>query len=612
VEEARYRQNIFLMVLIVAMIAILFELTRSDVVLNSKNNNVKLNLPEAGSDSTQNFEKATAGIPKENFLIVYDPINNDSVELEANIQRAIKDLKKESTTVSIDKQLDLKNYRTVILTTGNLKNTSNIDQLTNYVAQGGHVFFSTHPAIDDTLIYNLYRKIGMLDFGRLDNPKGIHFDSNVLIQTKGTEYQGGFFQNQSLHVSLDASCRVLAHTVDKNIPLLWEKDYQKGKFMIYNGDNLYLKLNRGLVTSALALLSEDFIYPVQNTKVVYIDDFPAPFPQGKDLAIFNQYGKDIPHFHREIWWPDMMQLAANNNMIYTGGFIETYNNKVTPPFINDTGDGQGNLITYGRDLIKNGGEIALHGYNHQSLDMDQMKIDVLGYKAWDSITNMELSIREANRFIHSVFPNYQIRTYIPPSNVLSMEGREALRKELPALKTLASVFNKGEAALNYVQEFEMAPDGLLEMPRITSGYFDNDETRFAARSMLTHNGVFSHFLHPDDILDWERSLGYDWKYLLSEMQSFFGGINRDYPWLRRMTSSEAAFQLEQYLVSKIAFEYTEHGVIGYSDGRNNDMYFILRTDKKIGKLDHCTVKRVDEGTYLVQAKGIKFEIGLDR
>lgn len=41
-----------------------------------------------------------------------------------------------------------------------------------------------------------------------------------------------------------------------------------------------------------------------------------------------------------------------------------------------------------------------------------------------------------------------------------------------------------------------------------------------------------------------------------------------------------------------------------------DMYFILRTERHIGQLKHCKVRKIDQNTYLVTAEKEKFEIGL--
>ena len=59
-------------------------------------------------------------------------------------------------------------------------------------------------------------------------------------------------------------------------------------------------------------------------------------------------------------------------MTYTGVLVETYNDKINGSF--EERLVEENLLTYGQDLIKMGGELGVHGYNHQSLTKDQKQV----------------------------------------------------------------------------------------------------------------------------------------------------------------------------------------------------------------------------------------------
>ena len=158
-------------------------------------------------------------------------------------------------------------------------------------------------------------------------------------------------------------------------------NYGSGKFMVYNGTFLNSKESRGLITGGVALLNDTYIYPIMNFELLFIDDFPAPIPAGYNNKINKEYGRDINGFYRDIWWPDMLKEAKSIDASYNGAIIETYNNKVKPKFINDS-DQQKNLLSYGREVLSQGGELGLHGYNHQSLVLKGfLKEDDLGYTA---------------------------------------------------------------------------------------------------------------------------------------------------------------------------------------------------------------------------------------
>ena len=78
-------------------------------------------------------------------------------------------------------------------------------------------------------------------------------------------------------VSLESDVKVHAKTTDdSHTPLIWEKSYGKGKFVV---DNLgiYERNVRGIYAASYSLLTEATVYPVINGSTYYIDDFHHPF-----------------------------------------------------------------------------------------------------------------------------------------------------------------------------------------------------------------------------------------------------------------------------------------------------------------------------------------------
>lgn len=88
-------------------------------------------------------------------------------------------------------------------------------------------------------------------------------------------------------------------------------------------------------------------------------------------------------------------------------------------------------------------------------------------------------------------------------------------------------------------------------------------------------------------------------------------VYQQYPWLRSQTASEAAASLRSYLQTDVYIEHTDNRITGYMNHFSKEMYYILRTDKRMTDLKNCTVEKIDEGVYLVHATGAKFQIGLE-
>ena len=64
-----------------------------------------------------------------------------------------------------------------------------------------------------------------------------------------------------------------------------------------------------------------------NGSAFYLDDFPSPVPSGDGTYVKRDYGTSIQEFYSNIWWPDMLNLASQYGLKYTGVMIENYEDK---------------------------------------------------------------------------------------------------------------------------------------------------------------------------------------------------------------------------------------------------------------------------------------------
>lgn len=605
------KKNIYLILIFVAILGITIEATRSQFILQVSSNKsggsgVQTDEPKQNAISQEEIAK----LARERFLVLHDSKDESSMAIARNVEQVLRYMKKEYDLADI-KQFSKPDpqYMTVIVTVENLGLLADLDAMMQYAHNGGNVFLSRTPEYNDSL-YRIYRKLGINSIDLPIVTNGIQMRSNLLIQGKNAKIGGESIVNSSIPVELDRQAKVHAVSAD-NMPLLWEAQHGQGKFLVYNGTNMQSAMNRGLIAGGISLLNQDFMYPIFNMKITYIDDFPAPFRQGIEPSIYREYRKDIPSFFRDVWWPDMIKLAADYDVTYTGAIIKTYNNRVSAPFADEEGTDSNNLITYGRDLVKLGGELGIHGYNHQSLVTDQATASHYEYKAWPDEASMAESLSYLNDYIKKVFSSYDVQVYVPPSNVLGAEGRRALKTSFPDLRVIASLYAESDSTHEYIQEFSVAEDGIVELPRITSGYSRTDIHDWYIANAITSIGVFSHFVHPDDVLDKERSNNKSWPELAKDFQRMMEELYQHYPWLRSQTASEAAASLESYLQTDVYIAHTDKKMTGYMNNFSDEMYYILRTNKKMTSLVNCTVEKIEEGAYLVRATGAKFEIGLE-
>jgi hypothetical protein len=191
-------------------------------------------------------------------------------------------------------------------------------------------------------------------------------------------------------------------------------------------------------------------------------------------------------------------------------------------------------------------------------------------------------------------------------------GREAVVTAMPDLKAISSIYSEGYTNDAYIQEFEVGDDGIVELPRISSGYENSQKNNWYILNAVSSLGIYSHFIHPDDILDPERSAGKGWEVLAKEYNNLLKNVNGKYGWLRQMTVSEGAFEVKKYEETKVYVSKKENGFEIFCNNFIKEMYFILRTEEKVLSQNDYKIINIDNGVYLVHTEKPHFTIELEQ
>lgn len=362
----------------------------------------------------------------------------------------------------------------------------------------------------------------------------------------GERYEFSDPFDSSLSVSLRETAHVWAKTGDAGTPLIWSNDCGSGHTVVCN-IGIYDKVMRGFYASAISLLGDATAYPVINSAVFYLDDFPSPVPSGDGTYIKRDYGLSIADFYTKVWWPDLQKLAQKYGIRYTGVMIENYEdavNQTEPARQADTTQ----FRYFGGMLLQMGGELGFHGYNHQPLALWDTDYGTLyDYKTWKNKETLVASLNELIAFQDEVLPNAHGSVYVPPSNILSARAHKLIGTDVPRIKTIASTYFEDGTDLPYVQEFGVASDGIVEQPRIVSGGMVGDSyMRLAAVSELNMHYVSTHFMHPDDLLDPDRGATEGWEVYKGGLTDYLDWLTKFAPDLRRQTGSECSGAIQRF------------------------------------------------------------------
>lgn len=490
---------------------------------------------------------AIAGEKATNLLVI-DSSQEGVSDAESMLDRVLLDMKVPTVTVDLaqgDEIPTLKQYQTMVIAMPNLNPLGeHVLQIMQWVKKGGGVMFAMTP-----------EKTGYLDV--IGPQIGIESSAYKYVVTEGITPSKDFMLGggqtymfsdpfkSSLSVTLNDRAQVEAVSSNGRTPLVWRSSVESGTAVMCN-IGIYVKMVRGFYASAFSLLSSAMAYPVINSAAFYLDDFPSPVPSGNGKYIKRDYNMSISEFYSQVWWPDLVRLAERYGIRFTGVMIENYGDDTKNDPVRQTDNTQ--FEYYGGLLLRQNGEIGYHGYNHQPLVLPNTNYgNEYTYVQWPNRKAIVDSLNELIAFQKTVLPAATSSVYVPPSNILSSEGRQIIGEDVPQIRAIASMAFPPDSSLEYVQEFGVAADGVVEAPRIVSGSMvNNSYMRLAAVSELNMHYVSSHFMHPDDLLDEDRGAKEGWETYRKGLEDYLDWLEQSAPSIRMQTGTECAAAVQRF------------------------------------------------------------------
>lgn len=478
---------------------------------------------------------------------------------------------------------------------------THLTDLMSWVSAGGSLMLGMTPD-NSNYLQAIASKLGIESAGYDYATAESIVPSDDFMLGGGERYEFSDPFDSSLSVSLRETAHVWAKTGDAGTPLIWSNDCGSGHTVVCN-IGIYDKVMRGFYASAISLLGDATAYPVINSAVFYLDDFPSPVPSGDGTYIKRDYGLSIADFYTKVWWPDLQKLAQKYGIRYTGVMIENYEdavNQTEPARQADTTQ----FRYFGGMLLQMGGELGFHGYNHQPLALWDTDYGTLyDYKTWKNKETLVASLNELIAFQDEVLPNAHGSVYVPPSNILSARVRKLIGTDVPRIKTIASTYFEDGTDLPYVQEFGVASDGIVEQPRIVSGgMVDDSYMRLAAVSELNMHYVSTHFMHPDDLLDPDRGAKEGWEVYKGGLVNYLDWLAASAPDLRHQTGSECSGAIQRFSSVKVSVDTSDDAWTLNLGNLHDEAWFMFRANNgEPGAVSGGEIKHLTGDLYLVKA-----------
>ncbi|CAM1363694.1 conserved hypothetical protein [Tenacibaculum sediminilitoris] len=446
------------------------------------------------------FSKSTYFLNNSSPVVIYlgkDVSSKNKVK--ENIQQLCDYTKIPFATVAT-KKLNYEEYifpstlKTIFLHNTEDLSEAGIHKILLFIAKGGSLII-TKAITDDRFNFLVGLKKEKSKHRYNVTAKGIKFQHNFTPSLNNRSIYTSFIHYGHDKKSFNNGIEVLLSADNEpDYPVTIKRNLELGNVYYFNTSFQITKDARGLLFPVLLSTLEGIPYPIANINTIFLDDFPSPVFPFKKEPILSEYNITSDAFVKNIWWKDMQTLANKYDIKYTTTIIFDYGENSEPPFSYQ----QWNLSTENfapipkiitLDVLKQKHELGFHGYNHISLLKEHWKEE-----------NMNVAFKTVkNMWLINNFGSFPV-SYIPPSNYIDQLGVLTLHKEMPSLKYMCSLYT-GEFENGGGREFNPEPytHEMFDFPRNTSGFHLNSFNKYLKETMYLYTGIWSHFVHPDDV-----------------------------------------------------------------------------------------------------------------
>ncbi|MFT3796275.1 DUF2194 domain-containing protein [Flavobacterium sp.] len=482
-----------------------------------------------------------------------------------------------------------------------------VSKLLDFVANGGTLFLPF--ASEDHRMAYLYGFKPDAEFDTDTKSMGYRYITPMLPTIKNlSNYETVPFYGFSGQ-NFSSKVKILATAYNNpKYPAVVENSIGKGRVILYNTSVYASKQDRGFIFAGVLKGLEGIPYPIANVSTMFLDDFPSPLYNIKAEPIASEMNLNMNDYVTKVWWPDMKKLAKEFNLKYSAMIAFDYKNKTVPPFVFDqwnstkikTKDKVEPISDWlMRDVAKNGHELSLHGYDHVEFTV----------KDWKNQEFIGLALKSVQKKWEAGNFGPMPVTYVPPSNIIDNKGVNALKKGMPSIKYMCSLY-MGELHEGGAREFDYDPfnKDMFDYPRISSGFYMNNEEKYILHSEYLLTGIWNHFVHPDDVFqipatanasaghfDLRNRLSYGWyktkgkdKAMFPEFRKYLQEMTTTFPQLRFVTGGEGGKLTIKWRASRYTHK-AKDGLYSVSeispDDNGKQYWFMYGSPQNAGKIE---------------------------
>lgn len=366
---------------------------------------------------------------------------------------------------------------------------------------------------------------------------------------------------------LGPQCEIVATDLRGN-PIAWTRAFGAGRVAYWNTGVLFARVLRGIALHSLFATMPVAVAAIAGFAMLHVDDYPPSLSDHAAEPVAGEFaGLDWNGYFFKVWIDDMMALKDRHDLAYTFYAVMNYGDVETRPEADPASPG----VMAGKEVLAErfrrlpaldaDVEFGFHGYNHEPLTD----------RAWPDPATLEAKLKLARAWWREVVSAAAPTSFVPANNWYQRDHLHVLRRVFPEITSICGLFSMGNFAFGEYREFGPEPwaTSLLCLPRETYGYVLTPEQRLRVLSQIAAMGMWTHFLHADDVYDtpgddapaarvrnpqtrlW-RSRNADGRPgLLAELEAWITWVRKRFPWLEFVRASEAETRLRAHLRNRV-------------------------------------------------------------
>ncbi|MCB1475958.1 MAG: DUF2194 domain-containing protein [Rhodobiaceae bacterium] len=413
--------------------------------------------------------------------------------------------------------------------------------------------------------------------------------------------------------ALPAECALLATDLDGR-PVAWRRGHGTGRVIYWNTGVLAARPMRGILLHHVLASMGTGVAATGGFALFQIDDFPPSLSSAELAPITREYpGLDRDGFLFGPWYDDIMALREKHRLKYSWYVVTNYHDVDNGP----NAQRQSHNIASGKEVLQarfalarplpEGDEYGFHGYNH----------DPLTAEGWPDQDMLEYKLRLArDLWIDCVAPTPPV-SWVPANNWYGPDHARTLKNVFPEISVVCGLYSLGEFDLGEYRDFGPEPwePRLTCIPRETYGYIAEPVVRLMMLSQLAAMGVWTHFIHADDVYDIPDPGGeiayhrnaemLQWKIandagepgMLHQLDALISLMRAHYPWVEFVATSGAERRYRSHLDNAVEISLGA-GRIEIDCGSEAHFYIRTEADASLRPLEGgkiVDIRPVDDG-----------------